>query len=554
MNSYRQNSAEQLYALLPEIFRDRDKTAEDAVSGGGHLLKYFNALGHVLDLSRHTLEQYYDDRFPDTTVDGHRCQDWLLPYFADLLAVNLYSPYPDGQRQEVANAVRWAQRKGTLQATEEIVEAITQSEGEIQEGWKRVATTARIGLPLLSAMATGEPQAMAPDPAAGSENATAQEISRHPAIRAVTPDLRQVSRAVKADSGTPASRATRFGWSGQVWPQDDAAGRAETSGAAHTVWRQANPHGTPCFPGSYEDSSLRTVDMRDVGDRTGRYHPKRLLIYLPPPFGMCTPDPLRFVWSFSLDTELEGSTEEEPPRLSDFVSRTELDDGTIVYRNTSANSVEIIGDVDIAANSRIRLEKIRFANRVRLSDASVVFVRCAVSELSSELTQESTQPISFKDCLVGDISAPNNSVIAEYVTVLGNIQTARLLASDAIFAGNILGVNADDCVRYTRVPEDYFSAMPPAARQQAVTTAAPDFVSAVFGEPGCGILLQYANEALIRGAEDGGEIGAYHAWRYAAQLDALSSKLSDYLTVGLEPVIVRDPRLLCAPPSIISPE
>ncbi|MFL6647664.1 MAG: hypothetical protein ACJ8KO_06865, partial [Sulfurifustaceae bacterium] len=68
----------QLYALLPEVYRERDKS--------GDLAKYLDACGEMLDRVYATLRQRLDDHFPDT------CQEWLIPYFAELLDVALKSP------------------------------------------------------------------------------------------------------------------------------------------------------------------------------------------------------------------------------------------------------------------------------------------------------------------------------------------------------------------------------------------------------------------------------------------------------------------------------
>lgn len=561
MTSYPMNSAEQLYALLPDVYRNRDHAKGGDPADDLHLKQYLAAFGSVLDLLRHTLEQRYDDSFPDNSVPGHKCQDWIVPYFADLLAVRLYSPFLDGQRDEVANAVRWAQRKGSLQSVEEIAEAITQSNAEIQEGWKRVATTARIGLPLLSAIAMGEADPWPPDAAAGNGPMNPQQIARHPGIRAVTPDFRQISRSVEAEPGSPASHETDFGGSHRVWPQDDDAPSVDDGNggtdSSRILWRQANPHGAPCFPfpGAYNDVSLRTVDMRTPGPGRGRYHPKRVLIYLPPPYGMCAPKPYRFAWAVNLDSVLEGSVDPDTPKLSDFVSMKTQDDGTSVYRNITAEAVEITGEVVLDGESGFRFEKVRFADGIKLKKGKLELFRCAVKTLTSEAPAEppDQEPlITLKDCLVETLTAPVNTVQAEYVTVLADTKTGRLLASDAIFAGKILGFHADDCVRYSRVSADYYASMPPLARKEGVTTAPAEFFTAEFCKPRCGVLHQDANKAIRNGAEDGGELGAYHDWHYGTGLDALAAKLKDYLPVGIEPVVIWDDQLLCKPPKPVA--
>lgn len=552
MTGKRLPGSERLYRLLPEVHRDRDRRNADGTPGDFHLRRYLSAFGTVLDQITATLDQRYDDSFPDTSVPGHRCQDWLVPYFADLFAVSLFSPYAEGQRTEVANAVRWAQRKGTLQSVEEIVEAITQTEGEVQEGWKRVATTARIGMPLLPAIAFGEDVSIPPDPGSSS-GSTPQEIARHPGLAAVTPYLRLVSRAVRAAPDTPGSHMTRFGWNGQVWPQDDPSGPPDIArGVPLTAWRQANRHGAPCFPDTCEDVSLRTVDLRHTDSTIGRYHPKRLIVFLPPPFGLCTPEPFSFAWSEDLDTTLDGSSDPGAPRLADFVTRKDVD-GATVFTNITSASVEITGTVTLGEDRRTRFEKLRFSGEVQLSQGAVEFHRCAISAVTSTAPGETAvadHRIDLRDTLVGSLSAPDNIVGAEFVTVLGEVEAASLLASDSIFAGNISGTGIDDCIRFSRVPPGYLELLPPTMCHCGLTATPPFFVSNIFGEPGSGVLRQQAAPEIRSGAEDGSEMGAFHAWRYSARLESLVNKLRDYLPVGIEPVVVSDDRLLCRPPAV----
>ena len=73
--------------------------------------------------------------FPISPRRAASAQSWIIPYLADLVGAAPVSPFADGQRDEVANAIRWSKRKGTLVAVEEIIETIALSEAELQEGW-----------------------------------------------------------------------------------------------------------------------------------------------------------------------------------------------------------------------------------------------------------------------------------------------------------------------------------------------------------------------------------------------------------------------------------
>jgi hypothetical protein len=63
--------------------------------------------------------------------------------------------------------------------------------------------------------------------------------------------------------------------------------------------------------------------------------------------------------------------------------------------------------------------------------------------------------------------------------------------------------------------------------------------------------LHPANTDAIRaGAEDGGELGAYHHQHLCLRESAVREKLVEYLPFGIEAVLVPDPRLSSAPPSL----
>ena len=80
----------------------------------------------------------------------------------------------------------------------------------------------------------------------------------------MTVDLRCPSRALATDQDNPGAQTIRI--DGQP-----------------LIWRQGSWHGAPCFPGSYQDVSRRTADLRTPDWRQGHAHPRRILLYVPPP-------------------------------------------------------------------------------------------------------------------------------------------------------------------------------------------------------------------------------------------------------------------------------
>src|SRR5262249_37265271 len=140
-----------------------------------------DACGELLDGVYASLRQRLDDNFPDS------CQEWLIPYFADLVDVMPRSPEPSGRRREVASGIAWRQRKGTAACTEDLAEAVGAMEVELQEGWRRVARTARPGEKPLPAVLFGAADPDRNDPLSAGQ---------HPDLPVVTVDLRRYSRAM----------------------------------------------------------------------------------------------------------------------------------------------------------------------------------------------------------------------------------------------------------------------------------------------------------------------------------------------------------------------
>ncbi|MBI5750589.1 MAG: phage tail protein [Hydrogenophilales bacterium] len=456
-------SAQQLFALLPEVYRTRDSS--------GQLAGYLDALGGLLDQLRGSLDQRLKDNFPST------CQPWLLPYFGDLLDVRFVSPAVEGKRKEVEHAIDWRQRKGTIGCIEEIAREVGQMDVEVREGWKHVAVTTRVGETRLSAIAFGE---------AGELDDTPHPFyaAKHPALPAVTPDLRQPSRAVQRTLSEPVTNKTR------IMDKD-------------IEWRQLHPHGAPCFPGSYEDASLRTVDVRSPDQNAGHIHPKRVLLFVPTPDG--------FFSSGMQKKDVFTANETKEYRLEDM-----------------------------------------HIKKLNIQKGQVILIRCAVENIESASPGQDGAPVvQATDCLIGALKMKEGKAQLEYCTVLHDVTTPQLLASDCIFMGKIENASKnwpDGCIRYSRVNE----LKPLVSRHQAMgnTTARPLFLNDTWGEPGCGVLDPATSNAVSQGAEDGGEMGTFHHLQHCLLRDAILRKLKDYLPVGMRPALVLDNRLKTQPPNL----
>lgn len=512
-------NADALYRIVPARYRTRDV---------GDLKKFFEGCGTLLDQIHATLEQRLADAFPDNPIDGSlACQDWLLPYFAELLDVRLVSPLVRGRRDEVANAVRWRQGKGTLRVVEEIAQAVGQLEVVLQEGWKRVAITPRLNVPLVPATSYGYAKDCPTEPPSLA--------SLHPGLPAVTVDFRRPSGAVAATSANPAHQ------------------QSTVDGDAH-VWRQASFHGSPCHPGGYDDVSRRTVDFRDGDWRVGHHHPDRILLYTVPPAGFFVEGAPVVDWLSPPSADFSkyiDTTIDPVNRLTVFRNKTfgTEDFVPVKVRNPIALGQEPdgVGDADFHT---WRFEGLILENRLELDSGRVELVDCAAWRVEVHSIDYDKPVITARNCLIKNVQAARGVSSLEYCTVLGATLTEIILASDCIFLGGIRKDHATDeppesgCVRYSSVIK---SQAVGGMRFHETTREPPVMFGVQFGKRSCGVLHPASPASVRHGAEDKGEMGACHGDHPSLLAEAVVKKLGDYLPVGLNAVVIPDEGLLQTP-------
>jgi hypothetical protein len=535
-------SAGELWQLLPEIYRTEDNGTAGAP---GDLAQFLGSFQGLLDQLHATLAQRLADCFPDqpSSADELACQTWLLPYFAQLLDAQLLSPLTAGQRREVAEVIGWRQRKGTHPIANSIAEAITgrDPEGnggrhvEHQEGWQRVLTTLRLDPPVF------------PDP-------------QRPTVGTI--DTRLCSYAVQTEDTNPIAHESTFDQPPAVY------------------WTQQDPNAAPLYPDSYEDVSPRTADLRPPGRRAGHAHPSRFLVYVAPPDGYFPPPASPPSWgapagaiqqtsvtfddgqahvladcvigtlTVSNPQRAPGTTEVSQTTVS--LSACTIDTLTITGDTSTAEAQHVVTDCVITnltvTDAVIILSNCQVDNAVvhnDLSQVSATLDSCAVATLTGS-TPSATAVVSRS--VIGEITA-GGTMQLEYCTVLGITSLVQLNASDCIFVGNV-DLSDSGAIRYSCLTG--VQAPPNAVGTYANTDALPIFVAG-FGTRGGAVLDPATSDAIRFGAEDGGEMGAYHDLGYARQDQAIVEKLEDHLPYGLVPVLIPDPRLHVTPPSSTSP-
>jgi len=154
------------------------------------------------------------------------------------------------------------------------------------------------------------------------------------------------------------------------------------------------------------------------------------------------------------------------------------------------------------------------------------------------------------DSLLDAFSNPDGLSRLVYCSVLSESESRHLQASECLFMGRMVAeAGADDppesgCIRFSRiVPEQDTGAL----RTFSVTRAHVELLASEYGDRHCAVLHAANSPDVLAGAEDGGEIGAYHHQYHALVRSAMRDKVGDFLAVGLEAVIIQDERLLDAP-------
>jgi hypothetical protein len=540
-----------LYRQLPEVYRSRDnprRKPDGSIAAPGDLVRLLDTFGDLQGALYRTVLQRYYDIFPDqegVDDEGLRrgCQPWVLPYLAQLLDVVPLSPLESGQRTELADAVAWRQRKGTTAVAERIAEAVAGLEVELQEGWRMVAVTPHAGFALLPAASFGENElafdgtVSAATPGLGPARAT------HPGLPNGTVDLRRASRAVRSGPTDPTAQQTTFD-------------------GVDVMWRQAQRHGVPCFPGTFQDVSARTADVRTPDWRKGHVHPRRVVLHAAPFHGYFAPV-ASVQWADIRDAVLAGTALPADHPLELIAAAG----GAVTVRARTEEIVKVRGIVNLTVDRRWRFERIWFDNEFGISAGRVQLNGCALRTFVSHVTGIGDAVLEARACLFKNLLAARGLVRLEYCTVLERLVAEALTASDCILmrlprkdlSEADTDVPRSGCIRYSRLPgplPDPAMADGMASTLRVVdincTFDAPVFVADVFGEPGCGVLHPATPRTLRFGAEDGGEMGAYHELRYTLREQAVLDKMSGYLPVGIEPVLVPDASLLCAPPRVTS--
>jgi hypothetical protein len=142
------------------------------------------------------------------------------------------------------------------------------------------------------------------------------------------------------------------------------------------------------------------------------------------------------------------------------------------------------------------------------------------------------------EALKGTCELARTTVIAHEADLLPDAPGTDVLvleATDVIFDHRVqVGDRFHGCIRYSRVLPG--SILP---RQHRVITDSVRFVSRDRHNPAHARLAAGGRREILRGAEDGSEMGAFHGVRLAQRYEALVRRLVDFTPAGISTGIIR---------------
>jgi hypothetical protein len=154
------------------------------------------------------------------------------------------------------------------------------------------------------------------------------------------------------------------------------------------------------------------------------------------------------------------------------------------------------------------------------------------------------QKLVIQDSIVHSIDPQHSPAIAtefgrvemQRVTVFGDVKVDQLAASEALVQGVVVVTdNQHGCFRFSATNNDPQKRLPPQFESHLFAPGIPNhfFVSRIFGNPGYAQLSDTVPVAIVRGAENHSEIGAFGSLLDPIKQDDLRGKVAEFMPFGL---------------------
>jgi hypothetical protein len=122
----------------------------------------------------------------------------------------------------------------------------------------------------------------------------------------------------------------------------------------------------------------------------------------------------------------------------------------------------------------------------------------------------------------------------ELTLVSNSIIWAALVVGDTWVSGLVADRKQVGCVRFSFLPVNAVIPRHFKCVEQALASPQPVFFSVRYGDPAYLKMLACTDNSIRRGADDGGEMGAFHFVLAPQRESDLSIRLQEYLPVGLD--------------------
>jgi hypothetical protein len=156
---------------------------------------------------------------------------------------------------------------------------------------------------------------------------------------------------------------------------------------------------------------------------------------------------------------------------------------------------------------------------------------------------ETVRRVRLLESIVDGIPGSGTAMVASSVgvdgcTVIGSTLAQRLDASNSVFTGDVaVERRQTGCVRFSfvsrgsLVPRRFHCQPTDDADNRRIT---PRFTSLSYGQPGYGQLAPTCPAEIRTGADDEGEMGAFHFLQQTQRIGSMQASLDEHLRFGLE--------------------
>ncbi|HEU4730656.1 MAG TPA: hypothetical protein VFT22_22330 [Kofleriaceae bacterium] len=261
---------------------------------------------------------------------------------------------------------------------------------------------------------------------------------------------------------------------------------------------------------------------------------RRPLIRLP----VASPDPA--VWRFTGTT---GADQRGSTLVLDgvFVSGGELVlDGDFEQVTLSSTTLDPGDRTALAADGRALIPcRLRIKGRIK----NLVIARSIVGPVVME-AGALVEALAISDTIVQAVDPTADALAIDTgtatisaATILGTARLHQVEVTTTIFHDVVtVADHQHGCVRFSAVPVG--SVVPRPYECVTIRPGEQLFASRAFGQPSYAQLLASASPGVVRGAEDGSELGAFWRENNPIKERSLLIKYQEYMPIGLAPVLI----------------